>query len=991
MSYRRHVRVELLGVCSVSAGEESVAGAALGGRRARVVLAALALADGPLPADQLAAAIWGERLPASWQVALRGVVRGLRATLGPVGGDRQRVVITTPTGYGLAPDVRIDVKEAAAAARRGAALLADGRHRAALDAADAATKVRGAHLLVGEDAAWLAPHRAAIDAVATEALVVTSSAASAVGDHARAIADARRAIAAHPLDERAHRTLIHALDHAGDRAGAVQAYEECRTLLADELGIDPSTETVTAYLAALADQFGSAPARVPLAVTSFVGRHSEIAELTAAVSRPGLVTLVGPGGVGKSRLAAHVVAQAQFPGGRLWLPLSSVAQDALVAPTVALELGVGGGVEEPVDALAGHFAPRGHTLLVLDGAEPVADGTASLAAALVESCPMLTVLVTSRLPINVPGERVLSLSPLPAPDGDGPAGLDDNPQLRLLRDRVTAGGGVFDVDDLDRTALLALCRRCAGLPLALELAAAQLVEMPIGDLLDQLDSDRDDRLRAVAQSSYELLDADEAAVFRRLAVIDGPVGLPFVRAVVAGQDIAPVRVVRILRELSIRGLVTVERSGPRWRYSQDDDLHGFARELLAAENGERAAFDRLADALRALLPDDAREPPAPFAADVSAVLGCVRSQFGAALSGHADWERCLELAFRLHRYWAATSVAEGRFWLGRLLDVARDSAWRRYATYALGYLSYWAGDTARALHDLRAAVALFADAPDPYLARALIYLAGLLDDLDRPAEALDHVHRAMSAAEPFGTDLYVAAAMGLGSVLSERGDPEAERYAADAVARCRVDGSAEQLAALLPTAAMVCWQVGALDQARAYAAEARPMHVEHKRIARVVLLSTTAALAFAGGDLDTAVDYGRTADAEGSELGIEREMPLIRAVLSRALLRRGDVDAAADRALAGVVGAAGMSIGYPFATALETAVVVGAALAAPSADLAALLGTAAAIRAAGDRPVPAPWRAEIDRLAGATTPRPAVPPTDAVEIAQRVLKRVATR
>jgi tetratricopeptide (TPR) repeat protein len=336
-------------------------------------------------------------------------------------------------------------------------------------------------------------------------------------------------------------------------------------------------------------------------------------------------------------------------------------------------------------------------------------------------------------------------------------------------------------------------------------------------------------------------------------------------------------------------------------------------------------------------------------------------------------------------------VAEGRFWLGRLLDDARDSRWRRYATYALGYLSYWAGDTDRALHDLQAAVALFADAPEPYLARALIYLAGLLDDLDRPAEALDCVHRAMAAAEPFGTDLYVAAAMGLGSVLSERGDPEAERYAAEAVSRCRIDGSAEQLAALLPTAAMVCWQVGALDQARAYAVEARPMHVEHKRIARVVLFSTMAGLALSDGDLDAAVDYGRTADAEGSELGIEREMPLIRAVLARALLRRGDIAASADRALAGVVGAAGMTIGYPLATALETAALVGSGGGCAPDDLAKLLGTAAAIRAAGDRAVPAPWRAEVDQLIGSATHRGVVPATDAVEIARRVLAGATAR
>ncbi len=704
---------------------------------------------------------------------------------------------------------------------------------------------------------------------------------------------------------------------------------------------------------------------------------------------PGLVTVIGPGGVGKSRLAAHVAAQLEFAGGRLWVPLASVAQDALVVQTVAIELGLSGAVEDTARSLAEHLAPLGRTLLVLDGADPVPDGTASLAAALIESCPALTVLVTCRVAVAVTGERVLSLAPLPEPEPEGSA--EASPQVQLLRDRVRAGGGAFEPDEIDVATLRTLCERCAGLPLALELVAAQLTEMSIDDLLEQLSTDREGHLRAVARSSYELLDADEAAVFRRFAVLDGRVGLPFIRAVVAGDGIAPVRVVRILRELSVRGLVSVEQSGPSWRYSQDDDLHRYARELLVTEGREQVTFDGLADAVRTLLPDDAREPPAPFAADVSAVLGCIRSLFGAAPSGAADLDRCLELAFRLHRYWAATSVAEGRFWLTRLLAIPGESPWRRYATYALGYLSYWAGDTERALVDLRAAVELFADEPDPLLARALIYLAGLLDDLDRPVEALDYVRRAMAAAEPFGTDLYVAAAMGLGSVLSERGDAEAARHAGDAVARCRVDGSAEQLAALLPTAAMVCWQVGAFDQARHYVSEAEPMHADHKRIARVVLLSTSAGLALADGDLDAAVEYGRTADLEGTELGIEREMPLIRAILSRALLRRGEVAAAARAALSSVESAAAMTVGFPLATGLECAALVGAAVDAASDDLDTLLATAAHLRAAGDRPPPQSLRADLDRLAERLTGGTPSAVETAAHIARQVLEPVSGR
>lgn len=975
------MQVRLLGTVAVVDEELAVRDRALGGRRARVLIAALALADGPVPASALAAAIWGDRMPETWPVALRGTVRSVRVALSAMDGSG--IVTTTPAGYCLAPGVDVDVRLAEAGVRRANALLAEGRHRAALDAIEPFTTIRGTQLLPDEDADWLAPHRAAVDAIAADALALASAAASAAGEHARAIAAARRAVSAYPLDERAHRLLIRALHQAGDRAGAVQAYERCRTTLAEELGIDPSAETVAAYLEASAGQAGSPSARVPVATTSFVGRAAETAALGAAVAQPGLITLAGPGGVGKSRLAAVVAAGTQLPGGRFWVALTGIAEDALVAASVALELDLDGSGIDPSETVATYLAPLGRALLVLDGADPVPDGTASLAAALVEACPMLTVFVTSRAPLDVDGEHLLTLDPLPNPPADDPDSVRSNPQAQLLVDRIRAAGGELTIDDTTSALVAELCRRCAGLPLALELVGAQVGEVPVGDLLDHLGIVQGDRLRSVVASSYELLAPDEAAVFRRFAVLDGPVGLRFIRAVVAGPDLAPVRVVRILRALGTRGLLSVDRSGARWRYSQDDDVHRYAGELLTERGEAPETYARLADAVRDLLPDDARQPPAPFAADVTAVLGSLRSLFGAGLSGRADRDRCLELAFRLHRYWAATSVAEGRFWLARLLAVADDSPWRRYATYALGYLGYWAGDTADALRDLRAAIELFGTDVDPFVARAYIYVAGLLDDLDRPVEALDHVRRSIIAAEPFGTDLYVAAAMGLGSVLSERGDPSAAQYAADAVARCRVDGSAEQLAALLPTAAMVCWQVGALDEARDFIAEAHPIHADHKRIARVVLLSAAAGLAYAEGDLDAAVDHGRAAEAEGTELGVEREMPLIRAVLARALLRAGRIVPAAERALAGVETAAAMSIGFPLAIGLETAALVGHATGAAGEDVATLLGTAAALRAAGDRPAPAPLRTEITALAGRTGD--AVSRADAVATARLVL------
>ena len=196
--------------------------------------------------------------------------------------------------------------------------------------------------------------------------------------------------------------------------------------------------------------------------------------------------------------------------------------------------------------------------------------------------------------------------------------------------------------------------------------------------------------------------------------------------------------------------------------------------------------------------------------------------------------------------------------------------------------------------------------------------------------------------------------MGMGSVLAERGDPAAAGYAHDAIELCRRGGSAEQLALAMPTAAMVCWQVGSYEQCRSYIDEARPMHTEVRRIARVVLLSTAAGLALTDGDLDAAIDFGTQADLEASELGVEREVPLIRAVLARALLVQGDLAGAAGRALSAFDAAEAKAIVFPLAICLETAsLVASVAGTASDTDLASLLATAAQLRERGDR-LPSP-------------------------------------
>lgn len=944
------MRVNVIGTVAVTCAGQELAGKALGGRRAQVALVVLALAGGPVPADRLVPAVWPGQPPPTWPAALRGVIGSLRSSLGAIGAGGQRVIVTTPAGYALAAGVEVDLRAAPAVLRLAGDLASQGRHQAALDVAEPITGLSGERLLGGEDAPWLAEHRAAADAISLQALDAVATSAGALGDHDRAIAAGRRAVAAHPLDERAHRVLIRALHRGGDRGAVVRAYEACRSVLADQLGVDPAPETVETYLAALGENVsGVRAAKVPLASTAFFGRAGEAGRLAAVLAVPGLTTVTGRGGVGKSRLVAHVAAPLRFPGGTTWVSLGSVSQDELVASTVAMSAGLPVGAEDAVSLIAGHLAPLGRALLVLDGCEAVIDGTASLVSSLVALCPTLSVVVTTRVPLADALTAVIQLEPLPHDIG-----------ARLLADRVRSGGGQLARDESTAPFIAELCQRCGGLPLALELAAAQLSAMSVADLVDHLPElmhDSGDRLRTVVAASYALLSEDAAAVFRGFGLLDGEVSLPLARAVLATGSVTPARVARLLHELVAHGLLVVDRSGPRWRYHQDDDVHRLARELLEAAGEDGPAIQRLADAVSAIVPADPQASPEPYLEPVGEVLAAVRSLLGAAVGGRLDRERGLELAFRLHRYWAASNVSEGRYWLSRLLSAeppatAVSLSATAHATYALGYLDYWSGNSAAAARELSAATDLLRGQPDLYAARALIYLGGIADDADHGDEALEFVRRAIEAVAPFGTDLQVAAAMGMGCVLAERADTAAAGYAADAIELCRRAGSAEQLAMTLPTAAMVCWQVGELDAARGYVAEAMPLLAGSRRIARVVLLSAAAAVALADGDLSAVIELGTIADADAADLGIERELPLIRSVVARALLARGDTAGAARWALGAIGAARELTFTYPLAVCLETAALV--CLHQPdSAEPARLLIAAAGVmRERGDRPGP---------------------------------------
>ncbi|MFE7315710.1 BTAD domain-containing putative transcriptional regulator [Streptomyces sp. NPDC057555] len=623
------MRYGILG--TTQAGRADGTPVVLGGTRLRALLAALALRPGrALPADALIADVWGADPPADAPGALQALVSRLRRALG------RSAIASVDGGYLLS------VGPEAVDLHRFERLVAEADR--SLDAAD---PDRAAALLDEALALWRGPALADLPDAAVEAARAERrrldaqrlrlAADLALGRAAPALPALTALCLDHPLDEPLQVLRLRALRDAGRSAEALAAYEEIRTGLADRLGADPGPELRALHAELLRPDLPPAPAApaapapaappaahaAPLAgnlrarLTSFVGREQELAALRADLSAHRLVTLLGPGGAGKTRLSqegAETAAAAlpdAWPHG-VWLAELAPVDDPRTVPEAVLtalgarETVVRGTAEglraasdvaarDPHARLAEHCAGR-RMLLVLDNCEHVIGAAAELVERLLTSCPGVTVLATSREPLAVPGEAVRPVEPLPDPVA-----------LRLLADRGAAARPGFQVaaDEETAAACAEICRRLDGLPLAIELAAARLRMMTPRQLADRLDDrfrlltngsrtllPRQQTLRAVVDWSWDLTDEPERAVLRRLSVFAGGCDLAAAEEVCAGGGVAAYEVAGLLGSLIDKSLVVAAPgAGGPMRYRLLETVAEYAGERLD-EAGERAAVER---------------------------------------------------------------------------------------------------------------------------------------------------------------------------------------------------------------------------------------------------------------------------------------------------------------------------------------------------------------------------------------------------------------
>jgi predicted ATPase/DNA-binding SARP family transcriptional activator len=438
------------------------------------------------------------------------------------------------------------------------------------------------------------------------------------GEYADALVVARRSLEMESWRESAHRAVMRSLAATGDRAGALRQYRQCERLLRDELGIAPDAET-RALDEAIRAGAPAAPARrtpppLPPQPTSFVGRAAELEQLLDLIARERIVTLIGPGGAGKTRLALRLAEElARDLPGRVWIvELDRVAdpERAIAAVAVALALGEGGRAE-PLDGVAERLR-GGDALLVLDNCEHLRGECARLVAHLARACPDLCIVATSREPLRVRGEVVWAVPPLALPPlQTAPASTDvASDAVDLFVERAREAHASFRLGPENARAVSAICRRLDGMPLALELAASWVRMIAPETLLSRLEdplalagltledaAPRHRSLRDVLDWSHDLLLSRERVLLRRLGAFRGGWSLDAAEAVCADAPteagaLARADVLAALATLFDTSLVLIDDGPTDVRYRLLETVRQYARERLDAAGEVSALADR---------------------------------------------------------------------------------------------------------------------------------------------------------------------------------------------------------------------------------------------------------------------------------------------------------------------------------------------------------------------------------------------------------------
>ncbi|NUW35752.1 AfsR/SARP family transcriptional regulator [Nonomuraea sp. SMC257] len=858
------LRVTLLGAFQAARGDADLP---VPGARLQGLVVRLALAGGrAVEPGVLVDAIWAEDPPAGPAHALQALVSRLRRTLGSAGDVAQ-----------VAGGYRLEVDAADVDALRFEQLAAAGRDRLRAGDPNAAAVVLGEAVALWGDRPGAEP--AAVVAVAPAAATrLAHASVEAVADLADAELSLGRADAAaarltallaeHPVQERAAALLMDALAAQGRQADALALYERVRETLADVLGTGPGAALRERHLRLLrAERPAPAPeapragpGNLPAPLTSFVGRDDDLARLDTLLAAGRLVTVLGPGGAGKTRLAVEAARRHrhEYRDGAWLIDLASVTEPAKVGAAVLAGIGPRGGVMfeartrvegADLDVLVDRLGGR-ESLLLVDNCEHLIDAVAHLVTALLSRCAGLRVLATSREPLAIDGEALVPLGPLalPGPD-DGVEQARRAASVRLFAERAAAVRPGFDVDGTTLPEIRRVVRGLDGMPLALELAAARLRTLSLPELADGLSDrfgllttgsrtalPRHRTLRAVIAWSWELLSEHERTVAERVSILTGGVTPASAAALCAGTAVPPAEIPELLAGLVDRSLLQLAPDPGRYRMLETLREYGTGR---LAEQGDLGAVRDLAAGYFAEL--TARYDPLLRGAGQLAAMRVISAEYDNVLAAlrrrcdTGDARGAVALALNLTWYWQMSGrQSDAAYWLGEALavpggepgperDCARAIHLSNRAGTRPGTTAEEAADDRARMRELADRLPAYPELPGPYGALTALPLAFL-----REEKTLREQRTTLAIIERLagGDDVWLSglARMFRAQLAENAGELDSTRADVEGALACfRQAGDRWGQAAVLPMRAQLRQYDDDLDGALADLREARSL------------------------------------------------------------------------------------------------------------------------------------------------------------------------
>ncbi len=613
MKVERLVRVQLLGPFGLSYGPNR-AGPWPRTSAKRLVALVFLTSGRRISKDVASDILFRDLAPASATTALYNALSAARAVLAQLGSPAKGIICTDRTHIYVPNDapVEVDLEGHDEALRTALGMEPGGGRDIAL------VEVLSENRTLLEDDAysdWALRPRESLELARQEArLALARDRSSGFGQPAlEAVIGAWEDYFAHdPASEEAGAALMNAYAAQGRRQLVARAYRRCCDGLKD-LGLEPSASLEQAYRATSHEttSFGSTRSaeiveptnKLPASLSTFIGREAEQGEVGSLVRSCRLVTLTGPGGSGKTRLAKAVAArfQEEKGGGAFFVELAPVAEPSQVPAALASVLAVREQGDRPLldvlcEALAGQ-----NLIIVVDNCEHVIAAAAEMVERLHRACPKLRLLATSREPLATEGEQVYRLAPLglPAEDASTLVDLERSDAVKLFVERARSHDSSFALDEPIAGLVASICRRLDGIPLALELAAARISGMSLTDLGERLDQrfrlltagsrtalPRQRTLQATFDWSFQLLSPAEQAVLTRLSVFSGSFELEAAESVCSSEAVGAGDVADLLASLVNKSLVVAERSASSLRYSLLETVRQYGVQQLVADGDD---------------------------------------------------------------------------------------------------------------------------------------------------------------------------------------------------------------------------------------------------------------------------------------------------------------------------------------------------------------------------------------------------------------------